>query len=583
MKKLSLIILLLVAVLCGCSNAETTQAYTLKFSESELSLKVGQEEELSFSSNFMGDFSWESDNENVVTIEDGFATGVAAGVANVTISATIDGNELRDTMKITVIAKGPSTFTVTIEDKNYTLAAGKPVSALLSSLYGRTYEKKDGYAFEGWYIDPNFSVKFDITSLLDSDISLFPKYRKTTDKVGVPMTIDTILKYGKGNVTDLGNVFTVSPGYNYSLSSFDLNGYTLFEIKYDVETEQYKVISYANANTEIPYDGFLLGIKKTWEKFDSFLTRLSIGSFFDLDTYSVNTATKIYFDRQMDSGSVDEVISANLLCSFCAAYDATYKKMLYSKNGDSKAYPASTTKVITAMAALKYASLDDTYTINDDVALTYTGPDPSVAGLKVGQVWTLRQLLYAMLLPSGNDAAYAVACLTIDVMEPGNTYTAREKSDKFADLMNEVAEEAGATNSHFMVPDGNSYYKANGSWDDRLTYHYVTANDMVRIARYAFAFGEIAEVTSTSYISFKINSGETYSFSNTNGLINKSGSNYYEGAVGLKTGTTTPGGYCLVSAVEYDGRFVIVAVLKSTSGAGRYSDSKTMYNLIYGK
>ena len=148
----------------------------------------------------------------------------------------------------------------------------------------------------------------------------------------------------------------------------------------------------------------------------------------------------------------------------------------------------------------------------------WQGSSPSTASLKKGQTWTLIELLYATLLPSGNDAAYAVAALTINYLYPNNTWTAREQIDKFAELMNEVAAEAGATNSHFMVPDGNSYYTSSGAWDDRLTYHYVTANDMVKIARYAFSFGEIAEVVSTVGASFSID-GTGYSYTNTNHLL----------------------------------------------------------------
>ena len=135
--------------------------------------------------------------------------------------------------------------------------------------------------------------------------------------------------------------------------------------------------------------------------------------------------------------------------------DVTNKKASGSKNGTSKAYPASTTKIITAMAALKYCPVTTTYTIGNELDLMWQGSSPGTANLKKGQTWTLAELLYATLLPSGNDAAYSVGALTIQYLYPDNNWTIRQRLDKFAELMNEVAMEAGAQYSHFMVPDGN--------------------------------------------------------------------------------------------------------------------------------
>ena len=593
LRKISVLLLLLLVlpfVACGKENDnggddnDQETKYLLSFDQHEMSIRVGAEEELSFSTNFDCEFEWESSNPNVATVEEGFVKGIAAGVTNITVKGIKDNKEYSDTIKVTVTQKGPSVFSVTIGDKVYSLAAGKPVSALLISLYGRTYEIKEGYAFEGWYIDPEFTVEFDVKSLLDKDITLFSKYRKTNDVYGVSMDINTTLKYNS-TTTTLGNVVTISPAYNSSLSKFNLSDYTVVSLRYDIENEKYRVDKYQSGSYEVPFDGFLLAIKNSYDKVDTYLAKLKVGTLVDLNTYNVNTATKIYFDRKMDSGSVETYDSCNVGCSFASCYDFTYGKTLYSKNGDSKAYPASTTKVITAIAALKYASLDDTYKIAGELNVMNEGSSPSVAGLKKGQVWTLRQLLYAMLLPSGNDAAYSVAALAMDVKEPGNTYTDREKMDKFAELMNEVAAECGATNSHFMVPDGNSYYKSGGSasvpslWDDRMTYHYTTANDMIKIAKYAFSMGGLAEVVSTASISLTIKSGENYSFTNTNQLL-RSGGNHYDGCVGLKTGTTTPAGGCLISAVESDGRFIIAAIMKASD---RYADSKAVYNMVFGK
>ena len=272
-----------------------------------------------------------------------------------------------------------------------------------------------------------------------------------------------------------------------------------------------------------------------------------------------------------------------LLKSVTAQYLAVYSvndgKFIMNRDGDIECYPASVTKVLNALLAFKYLKLDDKLVVGEEQDIMHYSPDPSVAGIKKGEVWTFREMLYASLLPSGNDAAYAVAALTINYLYPNNSWTAREQIDKFAELMNEVAAEAGATGSHFMVPDGNSYYKSNGDWDDRLTYHYVTANDMVKIARYAFSFGEIAEVVSTAAMSFTID-GTGYSYTNTNHLLNPNHSAHYEGTVGMKTGTTTPAGQCLVTGVFKDNRFIILAVMYAGS-SGRDSASLAVYNMIF--
>ena len=119
-------------------------------------------------------------------------------------------------------------------------------------------------------------------------------------------------------------------------------------------------------------------------------------------------ANRIYINPQQEKQDVEE-INITTTSNFSTAYDYTNDKFLYQKNADVKAYPASTTKIITALAAVKYASLDLKITVGDELDVMYEGSSPGTAGSKKGQVWTLRQLLYAMLLPSGNDSAYTIA------------------------------------------------------------------------------------------------------------------------------------------------------------------------------
>ena len=403
--------------------------------------------------------------------------------------------------------------------------------------------------------------------------TLYPKYKKFIYGVN----IDKVYGYRASDAVN-GQVVAISPAYSGDFNALVLDNYELIAIRYNPSEADYFVVE--TGKKVLYYDGFLLCIKKDSAESEEFLPKLSVGTKVWLDSYTINNATKVQLERTLDK-TVETFDLSGIDARFVSAYDATNKVVIGTKSGDSRAYPASTTKIITAMAALKYCPVNTTYTIGAEQDVMWQGSSPSTAGVKKGEVWTLHQLLYATLLPSGNDAAYAVAALTINYLYPNNTWTAREQIDKFAELMNEVAREAGATNSHFMVPDGNSYYTSSGNWDDRLTYHYVTANDMVKIATYAFNFGEIAEVVSTTSVSVKIEgTASPYTWSNTNHLLNPSHSAHYPGTVGMKTGTTTPAGQCLITGVYKEDRLIVLAIMYAGNG-GRDSASLAVYNKIF--
>lgn len=137
-------------------------------------------------------------------------------------------------------------------------------------------------------------------------------------------------------------------------------------------------------------------------------------------------------------------------------FDITNRKVLYSSNLHKKLYPASTTKILTALIALKYGNLSDTITISKNATVFPSGA--SLAHLKEGDQITLEELLYGLLLPSGNDAAVAIAEYISGSVE------------EFANLMNSEAYSIGATNSHFVNP--------HGLHDDN---HYTTAYDLYLI------------------------------------------------------------------------------------------------------
>lgn len=241
-----------------------------------------------------------------------------------------------------------------------------------------------------------------------------------------------------------------------------------------------------------------------------------------------------------------------------ALFDVTDDKVLYSKNAFERLYPASITKVMTALIAIKYGNLQDKVTVTDDAVITESGA--SLCGIKPGDTLTMEQLLYGLLLPSGNDAAAAIA-----VHMSGSV-------EAFAARMNEEAKKLGATGTHFMNP--------HGLHDDD---HYTTAYDLYLIFNEALKYPEFKTVTAkTTYTAnYKDKDGNPVS------QIWKSSNLYMTGIRqtpdGLtvfsgKTGTTQKAGYCLIMAEKdkKDKEYISV-VLKAGSRQGLYDN---MTNII---
>lgn len=241
-------------------------------------------------------------------------------------------------------------------------------------------------------------------------------------------------------------------------------------------------------------------------------------------------------------------------------------RILFDKNAYQKQYPASITKIMTALLALQNENLDSIITVGKEVDLAPM--DGSRAGLKPGQKISLRDLLRALLLPSGNDAAYTVSVHIARKVANNQSMNIDASVDYFVSLMNNKVNELGLTNTHFINPDG--YPDEN---------HYTTAYDLALISREAMQNPFFREVVKTQSYTFKTDENKETTWPNRNLLIRSKSKYYLPEATGIKTGHTSVAGYCLISSATKNNMNLIAVVLNS-SEPGRWIDSKKL--LEYG-
>ncbi len=264
-----------------------------------------------------------------------------------------------------------------------------------------------------------------------------------------------------------------------------------------------------------------------------------------------------------------EFVDKNTASDYIVLYDATNGKTLYSKNAEEQCYPASTTKLMTALVTLQYADQNTVFTVGDEIRLI--DPESSRAFLRIGNRIDLQTLLEAIMLPSGNDAAYTAAANVGRIIAGNESLSAQAAIAKFCEKMNEVAKSIGANNSHFVNPDG--IHNAN---------HYTTAADMLLICKAALENPTLAAVMAEEKVTRTFLSGETgATWYNTNYLLRTDTRYLYEGATGLKTGHTDEAGYCLTASAERDGVKLIAVLMNSDSTSGRFEDATGLFTVCF--
>jgi len=236
----------------------------------------------------------------------------------------------------------------------------------------------------------------------------------------------------------------------------------------------------------------------------------------------------------------------------CILLDAKTGTVLYEKNANTAMYPASTTKLMTAILVLENCKLDDVATVSSNAVLTIP-KSYSIADLQIGEQLTIEQLLHVLLIPSANDAANVLA------EHVGGSV------ENFATMMNNKASEIGCTNTHFVNPNGV-----------HNTEHVSTAHDLALIGKYALKFDVIKQIVlkNTYSLPSKVD-GTERNFKCTNELIKESGKYYYEYATGLKTGYTNAAKSCIIASAKKENYELIVVIL----GGEKTEDYKNMREL----
>ncbi len=269
-----------------------------------------------------------------------------------------------------------------------------------------------------------------------------------------------------------------------------------------------------------------------------------------IDQTDPNQETHTSTTNNTDSDTPDDpgLPAAKAYALYCVDDD----KLLAQKGLDKKISIASTTKLVTVSVMLQYLNQYDYVTVGEEV--WFAKPDSTLSYLQPGVQIPVYDLIAAILLPSGNDAAYTAAVNTARAAS-GDYYMDDDTAvEYFCGLMNDFAAEHGMTGTHFANPEG---------WDDST--HYSTAGDLLKAAKYVLSVPVLREVVGEYQWYY-----DAYVWTNTNLFINPYSEFYRSDCIGIKTGTTESAGSCLVSAFNIGGKDYICIVMGCEENEDRY-------------
>ena len=248
-------------------------------------------------------------------------------------------------------------------------------------------------------------------------------------------------------------------------------------------------------------------------------------------------------------------------------YNSGTDTMYYTSGGeDTRIAPASLTKLLTALVVLEVLEEDQVITVGRELNLVH--PESSLAYISKGQKLRVDMLIEGLLLQSGNDAAYILAVAAGRELAQNPKLSAEAAKQRFVEYMNYRAMEMGLKNTHYTNPDG-----IDG--ED----HYTCLADLATVSVLSMENATVRKYVKMATHSVTYESGQSITWSNTNELLHTSSKYYCADAVGLKTGTTTKAGNCLISAFPKDGGYLFIGVLGGASYYGRYKDTLHLYNL----
>ena len=240
--------------------------------------------------------------------------------------------------------------------------------------------------------------------------------------------------------------------------------------------------------------------------------------------------------------------------------DCDTGEVLYAKNPDAKYYPASITKIVTALVAFKYGDLENDKVKFTEDSLSFLEYGDAHIGMTVGEEISLKDALYGMMLASANEVAHAIGeCIGAKI---GTGY------DGFIEEMNKTAQELGCTQTHFT--------NTNGLHDDN---HYVSAKDMALIAKAAFEYEQFRQIINTKQYTIPPTNlvAEARTFQQNHKMIYSGSQYYYEPCMGGKTGFTDQSRTTLVTYAQKDGKTLLAVNLKTYGSANVYGDTKAMF------